>query len=607
MAKYMKRLQVIPILVMLILVFQGINSYVSEDQISTLGVIENDNIVKELDNLPNIIFMIGDGMGVEQLKAASMVEYGVLNGTIMDYEFSDYGLYGTNDIENKTTDSAAAGTALSTGQLTNYGRVGMKSNGETYVKNILEYLRYDFGYSSGIVSTTHIAHATPATYVAHSNSRHNYEEILSQMLNHELEVILGGGQNAAYIGNKNKAKTLAKNSGYDDIATNREELMKYTNTSEKLFGIFGQYQFEGGTYESHMPYELWRNTTLDPSLIEMTEAAINVLEKNPNPFFLMVEGGRIDHAGHRSFNTEDAYETKNQLNIIETIFFEKSVKKALEFAKNDGNTIVIVCSDHETGGMKLIDYSGLSTDDLPNKDMNRIDQMSKRLERISLLNVTWQGTAHTDTFVPIYAYGLNIDNFNVNQIIDIFWILNEELGSFPVIDDYKFTMNDGVLDYYVSLKDLDTSATKINLFAISNDEISIMNEINIEFNNMAIMNYNNSMNIEFNETVEFFIEIMDGNNSVFSLGSQNNLIAQQVEHLKPIFETTTITQSSSNQTLSETMLNSTIVSTSTEINENTEGDTTISSKTSNENIYFHAIPLWLSGYAIVYIRRKKLN
>ena len=75
----------------------------------------------------------------------------------MDYEFSDCGLYGTNDIENKTTDLAAAGTALSIGQLTNYGRVGMKSNGETYVKNILEYLRYDFGYSSGIVST-HIAH-----------------------------------------------------------------------------------------------------------------------------------------------------------------------------------------------------------------------------------------------------------------------------------------------------------------------------------------------------------------------------------------------------------------------------------------------------------------
>ena len=124
---------------------------------------------------------------------------------------------------------------------------------------------------------------------------------------------------------------------------------------------------------------------------------------------------------------------------------------------------------------------------------------------------------------------------------------------------------------------------------------------------MCIRDSNNSMNIEFNETVEFFIEIMDGNNSIFSLGSENNLIAQQVEHLKPIFETTTITQSSSNQTLSETMLDSTIVSTSTEINENTEVNKTISSKTSNENVYFHAIPLWLSGYAIVYIRRKKLN
>ena len=86
--------------------------------------------------------------------------------------------------------------------------------------------------------------------------------------------------------------------------------------------------------------------------------------------------------------------------------FEKSVRKAMEFAKEDGNTILIVCSDHETGGMKLIDYSGLSTDDIPNKDMNRNDQMSKRLDRISLLNITWQGTAHTDTYVPIYAYGI---------------------------------------------------------------------------------------------------------------------------------------------------------------------------------------------------------
>ena len=77
-------------------------------------------------------------------------------------------------------------------------------------KNILEYLRYDFGYSAGIVSTTHVAHATPATYVAHSNSRHNYEEILNQMLNHELEVILGGGQNADILEIKIKLKHWLK-------------------------------------------------------------------------------------------------------------------------------------------------------------------------------------------------------------------------------------------------------------------------------------------------------------------------------------------------------------------------------------------------------------
>ena len=603
----MKKFQFIPIMIISILLLQGINSNTNHDQMSVFKILENEDVKKELDGFPNIIFMIGDGMGVEQLKAASMVEYGTINGTIMDFEFPYYGLYGTNDIDNKTTDSAAAGTALATGQLTKYGRVGMKSDGKTYIKNILEYLRYDFGYSAGIVSTTHVAHATPATYVAHSNSRHNYEDILNQMLNHELEVILAGGQNVDYIGNKNKAKTLAKNSGYDDIATNREELMKYSNSSEKLFGIFGQYRNDNGNYESHMPYELWRNASLDPSLIEMTETAINVLEKNNDPFFLMVEGGRIDHAGHRSFNTEEAFETKNQLNIIETITFEKSVRKAMEFAKEDGNTILIVCSDHETGGMNLIDYSNLSIDDIPNKNMNRNEKMSKRLDRISLLNITWEGTSHTDRYVPIYAYGIEVSEFKTNQITDVFWILNEVLGSFPVIKDFSFMINNEVVDYYVSLKDLDRSATKINLFAISDNETSIVDEIEIEFNNKSVIDFDYSIDIDFNETVEFFIQILDGNNSVFSLGSENNLMSQQVEHLKPIIETTTIIQSSSNQTLSETMLNSTIVSTSTEINENTEVNKTISSKTSNENVYFHAIPLWLSGYAIVYIRRKKLN
>ena len=188
----------------------------------------------------------------------------------------------------------------------------------------------------------------------------------------------------------------------------------------------------------------------------------------------------------------------------------------------------------------------------------------------------------------------------------IIWILCF-MVFYMIFTLFSFMINNEVVDYYVSLKDLDRSATKINLFAISDNETSIVDEIEIEFNNKSVIDFDYSIDIDFNETVEFFIQILDGNNSVFSLGSENNLMSQQVEHLKPIIETTTIIQSSSNQTLSETMLNSTIVSTSTEINENTEVNKTISSKTSNENVYFHAIPLWLSCYAIVYIRRKKLN
>ncbi len=457
--------------------------------------IQTDEVTK-----PNIIYMIGDGMGPEQIRLASLIEYGNDTGNIMDMEFDFQDTYFTNDIQGSTTDSAASGTALATGQLTKNSRVGMDENGKYSYKNLLEFLKNDFDYATGVVTSTEIAHATPAVFTSHVTDRDKKDAILAQELNQDINVLIGGGQDISYIGSVDAVRELGNKYGYD-TAIDVAELQSKQTTADRLLGIFPTY---------NIPFELERNTEKSPSLVQMADAAIEILQRQTSPYFLMIEGGRIDHAGHLA-NTDT---NKTLYNVMETIIFEKTVRHVLDIAKADGNTIVVVAADHETGGLSIIDYSNLD-DTLPSDTNSRDANNQIRINRVNQMEVKWSTTAHTDTKVRFFGYGFS-KSYDIRYNTDVFWAIVNELGSFPVVLDYSFTVVDDQYTANVNFKDIDSSADQISIYFVFEDG-------NIEVETSLLSSYSVNGSHVFTYAINgsrmhrSFIKLHDGSLSTFSL------------------------------------------------------------------------------------------
>ncbi|HEX2969117.1 MAG TPA: alkaline phosphatase [Bacteroidales bacterium] len=280
------------------------------------------------DNKPvirNVILMIGDGMGLPHVYAAMTVSADTLNIA----KCKTTGLQTNYSADNYVTDSGASGTALATGVKTKNGSIGVDANGNS-VRSILEIAEAN-GLSTGLVSTSALTHATPASFIAHQSSRGSYEQIAADFLKTDVDVIIGGGYD--HFGkrqdNLNYIDSL-KNKGYT-VTTSLEETL--ASNSTKLAGF---------TAPVHNPYRLKGRGDMLP---ESTKKAIDILSKNNKGFFLMVEGSQIDWAAHA--NTADTL-------IDEVLDFDKAVGAALDFAKKDGHTLVVVTADHETGGVTLV-------------------------------------------------------------------------------------------------------------------------------------------------------------------------------------------------------------------------------------------------------------
>jgi len=308
----------------------------------------------------NVILLIGDGMGFPQLTLARIEKAGenLSNYTSVEL-FMDgmeqTGYVSTFSANSFVTDSAPASTAMATGHKTNNGVIGQdataipkKMDGKN-LTTILE-LAEKAGLSTGLITTTRITHATPAGFYAQVDNRDNESEIADQLSKSNVEVILGGG--LQYFVGKNDSVPTGKESKRNDDRNlladfaSQGYALVYNGTAfqkvdakktEKLLGLFEN---------SHLQYELERQSAkeMDPSLAEMTEKAIGILSKNPKGFFLMVEGGRIDHAGH---------ERNLSKMVADTLAFDEAVKTALDFAAKNNNTLVIVTADHECGGLVL--------------------------------------------------------------------------------------------------------------------------------------------------------------------------------------------------------------------------------------------------------------
>ncbi|MBC8490297.1 MAG: alkaline phosphatase [Bacteroidetes bacterium] len=326
----------------------------------------------------NIILMIGDGMGVSHIYAGITANKGHLNiEKLMDIGFSK-----THSADNYITDSGAGGTAIAIGYKTFNAGIGVDAD-TIPRETILEYAEEN-GKATGLVATSAITHATPASFIAHQPSRYLYEEIAGDFLKTDIEVFIGGGLNHFNKRKDDVDLTVAlKDKGYQ-LVYELEGLKKIN--SGKLAGLL---------YEDAPPkYSEGRGDMLPVASMK----AIEILSKDKDGFFLMIEGSQIDWAGH-------ANDTKYI--VDEMLDFDRTIGKVLEFAEKDGNTLVIVTADHETGGMGL-----------NNGDLEKGEVIAK-----------YTSGNHTGVMVPVFAYGPGSDNFRgIYENTGIFYKMMEAFG-----------------------------------------------------------------------------------------------------------------------------------------------------------------------------------
>ncbi len=308
----------------------------------------------------NVILFIGDGMGIPAVYAAMSASQAPLNLE----RFPVTGFLTTYSANAYITDSGAAGTALATGSKTKNGAIGVDENG-TPVYSVLSKAE-QAGLATGVVATSSVTHATPASFIAHQSSRGSYEDIAKDFLKTDVDVFIGGGYD--HFGNRSDKVSLIdslKAKGYE-IATDLTMIAR--SQSDKLAGL---------TYPVQPPYRLKGRGDM---LATSTGKAIEILSKNRKGFFMMVEGSQIDWAAHA--NAADTL-------IDETLDLDKAVGLALDFAEKNKNTLVILTADHETGGVTIT-----------GGDMKTGD-----------VKLSFSTKDHTAVMVPVFAYGPGALNF----------------------------------------------------------------------------------------------------------------------------------------------------------------------------------------------------
>ena len=298
-----------------------------------------------------VFFFIGDGMAMPQINSTEIFK-GTLNSTNpMNKEklsftaFPYQGMQATQSANTFITESAAAGTALATGHKTNNDILGMDPGKTVKFKTMAEMAR-EKGMKVGIVSSVSLDHATPGAFYAHEPTRKNYYQIALAMADSGFDYFAGGGLLSPTGPKKDQpdALEIAKGKGYRVVNTTMD-LIKLNKGDGKVIAISPTLAAEAA-----MEYEIDRSTA--PTLADFTKKGIELLD-NPNGFFMMVEGGKIDWACHAN----DAATT-----IRDVMAFDTAIGEALKFyAKHPHETLIVVTGDHETGGM-TIGFAGTDYD-----------------------------------------------------------------------------------------------------------------------------------------------------------------------------------------------------------------------------------------------------
>ncbi|MFS0671659.1 alkaline phosphatase [Ornithinibacillus sp. 179-J 7C1 HS] len=369
----------------------------------------------------NVIMMVMDGTSA---GATSLARWYKGENLAMDEIVT--GAVRTHSAESAITDSAPAATALATGHKSNDKVIGLlpevvntpgveavdPEDAFKPVANVLEGAKL-LGKATGIISTSEIQHATPAGFSSHAVHRSNYQDIAEQQVYQEIDVVLGGGKESLLPGQSGNSRVDGENlvqvlddKGYDFVET-RDELLN--SNSDKIWGAFAT---------SAMAYDFDRKATNndEPSLAEMTKKGIDTLSKNEEGFFLFVEGSKVDWAAHAN----------DTIGIISDVLaFDDAVHEALEFAKKDGNTMVIVVSDHGNSGITM---GNLNT----NSNYPEIP-VSDYIDPLKKATMTLEGALNQ----------LNADRSNMKEVAELYGLDNltdEEINDLKSSDSLSADM-----------------------------------------------------------------------------------------------------------------------------------------------------------------------
>ncbi len=273
-----------------------------------------------------VVLFIGDGMGLAHVTLGRLAAERAKRPYAFD-RFATVGLADTRSADSVVTDSSAAATALAAGYKTKNGFLGVDAT-KTPRRTVFELARRA-GFKTGLVTTTRITHATPASFAAHVVDRHSEHAIAEQYVESGVDVLLGGGRE--YM----TADRLAVLSSAGYAVVTSAAALRSAKSEGKLVGVFTRH---------HLSYEIERDPAREPSLREMTEKALDVVSRDGASFFLVVEGGRIDIAGHK----HDAATL-----VHEQLAFADAIDAALERVERQGDLLVVVTADHTTGGLAL--------------------------------------------------------------------------------------------------------------------------------------------------------------------------------------------------------------------------------------------------------------
>lgn len=325
----------------------------------------------------NVILMIGDGMSLMHIEAAWTCNRGHLWLENAQYT----GISKTPASNRLITDSGSGGTSLATGYKTRYHAVGVDSTGRPLES--LNVLAHKAGKANGIAVTCRLWDATPCDFVAHNLDRNKEQDLILDYLNAPLDYVFGGG--AKYFEHRDDGRNIfseLEKKGYR-VARTLDELCRCK--SGKIYAV---------PYPVDTPVPAERGDLLAKASLK----GIDLLNQNKNGFFMMIEGSQLDDYGHF-----------NQLDMLmqETLDFDQTIGAVMKWAAADGQTLVVVTADHQTGGPTVLggDY------------------------HTGTVQVNFSTRDHSGTMVPVYAFGPGSENFTgFMDNTEIFWKIKRLLG-----------------------------------------------------------------------------------------------------------------------------------------------------------------------------------